>query len=79
MCLEFPLFRISPLTSISFPNPALALRFWLSKSCSRTKSLIFGVLIKIGVAAGLTSFKVWVATLDLGCCSLTLEQEVAES
>ena len=79
MCLEFPLLRVSPLTSISFPNPALALRFWLSESCSRTSSLMLGVLIAYGVAACLTQLNFWVATLDLGCCSLMLEQEVAES
>ncbi len=52
VCLEFPLVRISPLTSIAFPNPTLALRFWLSLSRSRTKRLMFGVLLICGVAAG---------------------------
>ena len=51
--LEFQLFRISPLTSISFPNSTLALRFWMSSSRSRTKRLMFGVLLMYGVAAGL--------------------------
>ena len=40
---------------------------------------MFGVLIAYGVAAGLTLLNFRVATLDLGCCSLMLEQEVAES
>ena len=53
LCLEFPLFRISPLTSISFPNPTLSLRLWLSLSRSRSKRRMFGVLLIYGAVAGL--------------------------
>ena len=53
VCLEFPLFRISPLTSISFPHPTLAPRFWLSLSRSKSKRRMFGVLLIYGAVAGL--------------------------